>query len=129
MTPWCGRLAAAGAPRTASSVYVNLFQATPRDKLNDRRLPVWSYLSSYDYGTPFLGNFHGSDALHIFFGIWPNKAMRSTRTCYFNFVYNLDPNIGVGSYSRWAWSNDYIKDDFRSGAEAWLDDNSHLLHI
>lgn len=62
---------------------------------------MWSYLSSYDYGTPFLGNFHGSDALHIFFGIWPNKAMRSTRTCYFNFVYNLDPNIGVGSYSRW----------------------------
>ncbi|KAM4060686.1 carboxylesterase family protein [Hirsutella rhossiliensis] len=107
------------------------------------QMPVWSYLSSYDFGTPFLGTFHGSEVLQVFFGVWPNHAMRSTRTYYFNFVYNLDPNIGVGSYAKWpqwkekqellwfkwAWSNDYIKDDFRSGAGAWLDKNAHLLHI
>lgn len=31
-------------------------------------VPSWSYMSSYDLGTPILGTFHGSDLLQVFFG-------------------------------------------------------------
>lgn len=33
----------------------------------------WSYLSSFNYGTPILGTFHGSDLIQVFFGIRPGK--------------------------------------------------------
>ncbi|KJZ73129.1 hypothetical protein HIM_07513 [Hirsutella minnesotensis 3608] len=107
------------------------------------QMPVWSYLASYDYGTPFLGTFHGSDLIQVFYGILPNNAMRSSRTYYFNFLYNQDPNIGVGGYDhwpqwkenndlmwfKWAWSNDILKDDFRSTASDWIHENANSIHI
>jgi triacylglycerol lipase len=54
-------------------------------------VPSWSYLASYDYGTPILGTFHGSDLLQVFYGILPNYAAVSIHSYYFSFVYNLDP--------------------------------------
>ncbi|KJZ70232.1 hypothetical protein HIM_10380 [Hirsutella minnesotensis 3608] len=106
-------------------------------------MPTWSYISSYNYGTPILGTFHGSDILQVFYGIWPNNAMRSCRTYYYNFLYNLDPNKGVGGYAKWPqWKdsqelmwfksgsrNGIIKDDFRSGAAGWLERNRNILHF
>lgn len=53
---------------------------------------AWSYLSSYDHDTPYLGTFHGSDILQVFYGILPNYASRSIHSYYFSFVYDLDPN-------------------------------------
>ncbi|EHA49189.1 lipase 4 [Pyricularia oryzae 70-15] len=58
-------------------------------------VPSWSYLSSYDYGTPIAGTFHGSDLLQVFYGILPNYASRTTVSYYTNFLYNLDPNEGI----------------------------------
>lgn len=106
-------------------------------------VPTWSYLASYEYGTPGVGTFHASDILQVFYGILPNNAMRSCRTYYFNFLYNLDPNKGVGGYGKWprwkenqelmwfksAEKNDILKDDFRSTAADWLEKNIDILRI
>ncbi|KAH6999626.1 Alpha/Beta hydrolase protein [Ilyonectria destructans] len=106
-------------------------------------VPVWSYLASYDFGTPILGTLHGSDILQVIFGLVPNHAMRSIRTYYFNFLYNLDPNEGVSGYDTWpewkdakqlmwfksANANDILDDDFRSDSYNWIAKNVDVLHI
>ncbi|UNI24759.1 hypothetical protein JDV02_010483 [Purpureocillium takamizusanense] len=106
-------------------------------------MPFWSYLSSYDYGTPIVGTFHASDIIQVFYGIPPNNAMRSCRTYYFNFLYNLDPNKGVSGYTHWPqwkekqemmWfksgsANGILKDDFRGGSAAFLEANRDIMHI
>ncbi|KAL2820702.1 Alpha/Beta hydrolase protein [Aspergillus granulosus] len=64
-------------------------------------VPTWSYMSSYDHGTPVLGTFHGSDLLQVFFGILPNYAADAFHAYYISFVNSLDPNDGnEGKYSR-----------------------------
>jgi hypothetical protein len=70
-------------------------------KAKNPSVPAWSYLASYNYGTPILGTFHGADLLQVFYGILPNYASRSIQTYYTNFVYNLDPNKGVGGFMNW----------------------------
>ncbi|KAH8697341.1 hypothetical protein BGW36DRAFT_359138 [Talaromyces proteolyticus] len=40
-------------------------------------MPAWSYLSSYDYGTPVLGTLDSSDMMQVFNGILPNYAAKS----------------------------------------------------
>jgi carboxylesterase type B len=105
-------------------------------------VPAWSYLSSYDYGTPFLGTFHGSDLLQVFYGILPNYASKSIRGYYFNFVYNLNPNTGSSSYKTWPqWSvskqlmqtyatfSQLITDDFRTESYNWIAGNVANLRI
>lgn len=108
-------------------------------------VPAWSYLSSYDYGTPDLGTFHGSDLLQVFFGIYDNYASNSIRTYYYNFLYNLDPNEGYGSYPDWpewtdtgsgnqlAWfsanSQTQLTDDFRNDSYTYIVDNIAAFHI
>lgn len=107
-------------------------------------VPSWSYLASYDAGTPILGTLHGSDLLQTYYGLYPNNAMLSTRTYYFNFLYNQDPNVGAGKFSKWPeWSpegqdlmwfqsplyNGYLKDDFRGEAYQWITDNVHVLQV
>ncbi|KAJ0159001.1 putative secreted lipase [Colletotrichum tanaceti] len=86
---------------------------------------TWSYLASYDYGTP--------GPRHVFFGVRPNYAAAATRAYYFNFAYNLDPNNSSGGtgtpkvklidWPKWRDGNrmlhmladgaELIKDDFR----------------
>ncbi|KAJ4152788.1 hypothetical protein LMH87_009308 [Akanthomyces muscarius] len=106
-------------------------------------MPMWSYLSSYGYGTPFFGTFHGTDVLRVFLGLVPDNAMRSCRAYYFNFLYNQDPNKGTASYAKWplwtesrdlmwfrtGWSNGIKKDDFRSQAGNWIEQNQEILHV
>lgn len=108
-------------------------------------VPSWSYLSSYDYGTAYLGTFHGSDLLQVFFGIYDNYAANSIRTYYYNFLYNLDPNEGYGSYPDWpqwkdtgsgnqlAWffadSQSKETDDFRNDSYTYIFDNVEAFHI
>ncbi|KIX10062.1 uncharacterized protein Z518_01143 [Rhinocladiella mackenziei CBS 650.93] len=97
----------------------------------------WSYLSSYDYGTPILGSFHGSDILQVFFGVLPNYASASFRSYYISFVDSLDPNAGTSiSYPQWpTWKDShqllnsyplfsqFISDDFRSDVSDFLVQN------
>ncbi|KAJ4423625.1 hypothetical protein N0V82_001648 [Gnomoniopsis sp. IMI 355080] len=59
-------------------------------------VPSWSYLSVYDYGTPYLGTLHGSDILQVFYGVKDNYAANGIMKYFLNFAYNLDPNNGSG---------------------------------
>lgn len=112
-------------------------------------VPSWSYLASYDKGTPILGTFHGGDILQVFYGILPNRAARDIRGYYWNFLYNLDPNQKPGW--RWPWETKLakweqwkegkklqhffaddtrtIKDDFRQGSYEFIRDNVASLKI
>ncbi|KAK6518955.1 hypothetical protein TWF281_003646 [Arthrobotrys megalospora] len=104
-------------------------------------VPSWSYLSSYDYGTPVLGTFHGSDLLQVFFGVLPNYASVSFRSYYLNFIYNLDPNTGtiVVNWPRWsakkkllsmyAWYQTLIDDTFRGDTYNFILANIGVLRI
>jgi carboxylesterase type B len=106
-------------------------------------VPSWSYLSSYNYGTPIMGTFHASDLLQVFYGVLPNHAMRSTRTYFFNFVHNLDPNVGVKRYANWPqWKdkkdlmwferpnrNSILRDDFRQDSYNVISDLVDVLQV
>lgn len=112
-------------------------------------VPTWSYLASYDYGTPVLGTFHGSDLLQVFFGIKPNYAAAATRAYYFNFAYNLDPNDSSGgtgpskvkliNWPKWKDGNklmhmmadtaDLVNDDFRQDSFNFLLNNVEKLRF
>ncbi|KID98445.1 sterol esterase precursor, partial [Metarhizium majus ARSEF 297] len=99
-----------------------------------QNVPSWSYLASYGQGTPILGTFHGSDIVQIFYSVPDNYAANSIRTYYSNFVYNLDPNVGVqGEFPNWPrWSegnnlahffadrSTLLKDDFRQTSYEWI---------
>ncbi|GFF81469.1 hypothetical protein CNMCM8927_000013 [Aspergillus lentulus] len=102
---------------------------------------TWSYLASYDYGTPFLGSFHAGDILQVFYGILPNYAARAIRSYYFSFVQNLDPNAAA-SYSTWPqWSENQtlmqffadssaiLADDFRSDSYEFLLANAEAFYV
>jgi len=119
------------------------FTLTRRAFLNlvSTEVPSWSYLASYDYGTPVLGSFHAGDILQVFYGILPNYASASIHSYYLSFVYNLDPNNG-SSYANWPqWSADkqllnfnsanavLLTDDFRSESYDWIAANVGSLHV
>lgn len=89
-------------------------------------VPNWSYLASYDYGTPILGTFHASDILTAY-GITPGFASQSIQKYYISFINSLDPNQGTSGVPTWpqwsegnellhflALSNGLITDDFRN---------------
>ena len=104
-------------------------------------IPSWSYLASYDYGTPFLGSFHAGDILQVFYGILPNYSARAIRSYYFSFVQNQDPNEGASrkTWPRWsenktllqffADSSAYLADDFRSDSYEFLLANAEAFYV
>ncbi|KAI1117582.1 sterol esterase [Nemania sp. NC0429] len=106
-------------------------------------VPSWSYLASYDYGTPILGTFHGGDILQVFYGILPNYASRAIQSYYISFLYNMDPNEGApGDLANWPQWKDgrqlmnfyslyssLLKDDFRSDSYDWIAGKVTSLYI
>lgn len=104
-------------------------------------VPSWSYLATYDYGTPILGTFHGSDILQVFNGILPNNAAKTIRGYYYSFIHNLDPNEGSGLMNWPQWSsgkklvnfganaNSYTDDSFREDTYQFLKDNVASLRV
>lgn len=95
-------------------------------------IPTWSYLASYDYGTPILGTFHASDILTTY-GITPGFASASIQSYYISFFNTMDPNEGTTGLLSWPqWSegnellhflaatNALVKDDFRNEAYDYL---------
>jgi carboxylesterase type B len=144
-----------GFKRLAAMLGDLVFTLTRRAFLNmattvNPNVPAWSYLASYDQGTPILGTFHTSDLLQVFYGILPNYASRSIQSFYANFVYNLDPNNASGGSSskskvaeNWPqWTgkerkliqffnnrNGYLVDDFRSDAANFMAANAGSLHL
>ena len=85
---------------------------------------TWSYLASYDHGTPYLGTFHGSDILQVFYGILPNYASRSIHSYYLSFVYELDPNKRSASmFPGWPlWRENHQLMQFFSNRVGLLED-------
>lgn len=95
----------------------------------------WSYLSSYDYGTPVLGTFHASD-IPVVYGQKPGFETSSIPSYYLSFVTNLDPNVGrlatLPEWPKWGSSasrfimnfnagfNQLITDDFRSAVASYI---------
>ncbi|KAF2667250.1 alpha/beta-hydrolase [Microthyrium microscopicum] len=62
---------------------------------------TWTYLGSYDHGTPLLGTPHGGDLFQVFFGIKDNYASKAFHSYYISFVNHLDPNYGSGAFADW----------------------------
>lgn len=124
-----------------------LFNLSRRVLLNNAAevspdVPSWSYLSSYNYGTPILGTVHGTDILQVFYGILPNYASRAIHTYFFSFVYDQDPNSRRGDLMEWPqWKdkkqlmqffNDHaelLTDDYRSDSYEVLVKIGDSLHI
>ncbi|KAF4217602.1 hypothetical protein CNMCM8980_003546 [Aspergillus fumigatiaffinis] len=105
-------------------------------------VPCWSYLASYDYGTPIMGTFHASDILQVFYGILPNYASKAIHTYYFSFVYDLNPNSRRGNFMEWPqWNeeqqlmqffNDHgalLPDDFRNDTYNFILNNVDSFHV
>lgn len=106
-------------------------------------MPTWSYLSSYDYGTPVLGTLHGSDLIQVFFGIYDNYAAQSFQAYYISFVNSLTPNnstkSGLTNWPQWsenkqllnmyATTSTLISDDFRSDVYDFLVANIKSLYF
>ncbi|KAF7892326.1 uncharacterized protein EAF01_010406 [Botrytis porri] len=59
-----------------------------------KNVKMYSYLSSYGYGTPILGTFHGSD-IGVVYGRSLGFPQQSIQKYYLNFLYTLDPNRGA----------------------------------
>ncbi|KAF5851837.1 hypothetical protein GGP41_000551 [Bipolaris sorokiniana] len=86
-------------------------------------VPSWSYIATYNYGTPLLGTFHASDLIQVFFGILPNNARKTIRGYYFSFVHNLDPNVG-NNFANWPqWSQGKKLMNFGANSNSYTDDN------
>lgn len=97
-------------------------------------VPSWSYLASYDYGTPILGTFHASDILQVFYGLLPNYASKAIQSYYISFLYTMDPNNGTSSefleWPQWKENKELMQfyndrgsllaDNFRSGSYDWI---------
>lgn len=105
-------------------------------------IPSWSYLSSYDYGTPLLGTFHGSDIFQVFYGTTPTYASKSIHSYYLSFIYDQDPNSRAKDYMNWPeWSTNnslmhffkdhgaLLADDFRQDTYNFIMSNTAALHI
>lgn len=105
-------------------------------------VPFWSYLATYNYGTPIMGTFHASDLIQVFYGIWPNYAARTIRGYYLSFVYNLDPNDESSDRPHWSkWSEkkelanfkanrvETLTDDFRADTFEFLSENMEKFRI
>lgn len=104
-------------------------------------VPSWSYLASYDHGTPVVGTFHASDILQVFDDIVPDYAGSAFRSYYYSFLYNLDPNKGSG-YTTWPqWSaseqllqftsssSNLLTDNFRQASYEYIVANVADLHL
>ncbi|PNY23696.1 Carboxylic ester hydrolase [Tolypocladium capitatum] len=111
-------------------------------------VPVWSYLNSFQHSIlPFnySGTAHGSDVVMMFSGT--GHPARSSRTYYFNFLHNLDPNVGVGvggnggflPWPKWTenkkllWiqeqHNTLLEDNFRAESYWYMKENTEFRYF
>ena len=104
-------------------------------------VPSWSYLASYDYGTPILGTFHASDILTTY-GITPGIPSTTIQNYYISFFNTMNPNegtIGEILWPQWsesqellhflAASNELLADDFRSESYNYIKQSASSFHI
>lgn len=54
---------------------------------------AWSYISTYDYGTPVLGTCHATDILAMYYGVASTISVNDMFIRYISFINFLDPNV------------------------------------
>jgi carboxylesterase type B len=104
-------------------------------------VPTWSYLASYDYGTPILGTFHASDILTTY-GITPGVPSSTIQSFYLSFINTMDPNMGTSGLLNWpqwkggnelmhfeALGNGLLEDSFRNESFAYIYASTGAFHI
>ncbi|KAK4064343.1 hypothetical protein Trihar35433_7860 [Trichoderma harzianum] len=105
-------------------------------------VPTWSFLSSYLYGTAFLGTFHTTSQIAAF-GLIPGYAAAVTQEFYISFFNTMNPNSnGSALLPTWpcwgsgkqvmqlgATSSSLLNDSFRSASFDFIRSNSQALHI
>lgn len=102
-------------------------------------LPAWSYLSSYNYGTPILGSVHGGDIFHVVWSVPYDYATATIHGYYLSFIYDLNPNSNnaLPEWPQWEESNELVNffadfqqtitDDFRSDSYDWI--SAHIPEL
>jgi carboxylesterase type B len=104
-------------------------------------VPSWSYLASYDKGTPILGTFHGSDILPAY-GTTSGVPTTTIQSYYISFINTMDPNEGTTGEIEWPqWSqgqelvhfqatnNTLLADNFRNATYTFIYENAGSFHI
>ncbi|KAK4049114.1 hypothetical protein OIO90_005584 [Microbotryomycetes sp. JL221] len=101
-------------------------------------VPAWSYLSRALRATPFLGTFHASDLLSLFFS--PLDPANEIQSRYIAFANNLDPNVpGLPYWPKYGTNqtslqftdtkSSLIFDTYRRDAIAFWGDNADSLSL
>ncbi|KAJ5818482.1 extracellular lipase [Penicillium riverlandense] len=122
--------------RMASMLGDIVFILQRRLLLDTAQVPCWTFISSYDRGTPILGTFHISDIIQVFYGVLPNYASKAFHTYYYSFIYDMNPNSRRGNLPEWpqyseghkalnmfAGESKLIVDDFRNESYSVLLDH------
>lgn len=85
-------------------------------------VPSWSYLASYDYGTPVLGTFHASD-IPVAYGMQPGVPSKTIQAYYLSFINQLNPNLGTVGELYWPqWSQGNMLMNFNAATNALIPD-------
>lgn len=108
------------------------------------KVPAWTYLNSFAYGTPILGTAHGLD-IPVFMGDIPGVPSASVMRYYTSFINNLDPNalgndVSLINWPQWsgagramlqynAAGNTLITDTFREAQFQYLNSIVGKLRI
>ncbi|KAH8671726.1 Alpha/Beta hydrolase protein [Xylariales sp. PMI_506] len=108
-------------------------------------VPAWSFLATWERGTPILGTFHTADLPRIYYGT--DDASRAIQDRYIAFVTSLNPNDGVAVASTkhktywpiWqdskqliefgANSTGIINDNFRAASFEYITSHMDILHF
>lgn len=105
-------------------------------------LPTYSYLASFEKGTPILGTFHGSDIPQVY-GEIPGSPSSTFQSYYIAFFTTLNPNTGSAtSLPTWPlWTkaknlvgiaeltNTIVPDNFRMASFNFLATPGNTLRI
>ncbi|KAH6953844.1 Alpha/Beta hydrolase protein [Ilyonectria sp. MPI-CAGE-AT-0026] len=108
-------------------------------------VPAWSYLATYERGTPILGTYHVSDLPRMF--AKTDEVSRGIQDRFIAFVNSLDPNDSVAdpadnASTRWpSWhesrqllefganSTGLLDGDFRSSSLEYIRDHLEIFRL
>lgn len=112
-------------------------------------VPAWSFIATWDRGTPILGTFHTSDLPQLFHSV--DATALAVQDRYIAFVNSLDPNDGlalapVGYETYWpTWrdtgttkrpliefganSTSIVADDFREASFEYIESHVDVLRF
>jgi carboxylesterase type B len=112
------------------------------------KVPSWSYLATYGYGTPILGTFHASDVSEVYGPTPPDQASSTIQAYYLSFINSLNPNTdtttpqsitGTTFWPQWSQGNALLEiallgtnlmaDTFRQASYLYAMANTDSFHV